>query len=128
MAKAKLTSAERLADHFISYLFDQYQGTKHVRRVASWIGFLLKGIENLPSPDLRKNRLRQVMFDYRNHTFKVRYNHALGSRGGIEFVEVLPGKGQPEGSVALHVANLTEAETAYKNLKRQLDTFIKTHP
>lgn len=28
-------SAERLSDHFVSYLFDQYQGARHVRRVAS---------------------------------------------------------------------------------------------
>ncbi len=48
MASRTQASAERLADHFVSYLFDEFQGSRHVRRVATWIGFLLKAVENLP--------------------------------------------------------------------------------
>ena len=35
-------AVERLADYFVNYLFDEFQGTRHVRRVATWIGFLRK--------------------------------------------------------------------------------------
>jgi hypothetical protein len=118
------TSVELLADHFVHYLFDTYHGTRHVRRVATWIGFLLKGVENLPGSRLQRSRERQVRFDYANRRFKARYNHAAGKRGGIEIVEVLPGRGQPEGEVAVQITNLNEAEAAYHNLRSRLDAFI----
>ena len=34
-------SVERVADHFVNYLFDTYRGSRHVRHVASWVGFLV---------------------------------------------------------------------------------------
>ena len=63
-------SSERLADYFVSYLFDQYKGSRHVRRVASWIGFIIKAVENIAGSTLRQNRQRQIMFDYRERQFK----------------------------------------------------------
>ncbi len=69
------TSSERLADHFVSYLFDQYRGSRHVRRVASWIGFLIRAIENIAGSTFRQNRQRQIMFEYKERQFKVKYNH-----------------------------------------------------
>lgn len=128
MASRTQASTERLADHFVSYLFDQYRGTRHVRRVATWIGFLLKAVENLPGAELRQMRTRQVAFDYKGRRFKVRYNHQAARRGGIEFVEVLPGRGQPEGDVAVQVTSLDEAESAYRDLRKRLDTYLKAHP
>ncbi len=128
MASRTQTSAERLADHFVSYLFDEFQGSRHVRRVATWIGFLLKAVENLPGAELRQSRLRQVAFDYKGRRFKARYNHQAGRRGGIEFVEVLPGRGQPEGDVAVQVTSLDEAESVYRDLRKRLDTYLKAHP
>jgi hypothetical protein len=118
-------SAERLADHFVSYLFDQYQGSRHVRRVASWIGFIIKAIEKIAGPRLRQNRQRQIMFDYKDRQFKAKYNHRAGSRGGIEIIEVLPGRGAPEGKTVIQVTNLAEAEDCYRTLKGRLDAFIK---
>ena len=38
MPKQISQETERLANGFVSYLFDEYQGTKHVHRVATWIG------------------------------------------------------------------------------------------
>ena len=116
--------AELLADYFVTYLFDKYKGTKHVRRVATWIGFLLKAVEKLPGVSFTRQRSRQVMFEYRGRRFKVRYNHKVGARGGIQFVEVLPGAGAPEGSVALDIGSLAEAETAYLGLQKALDKFV----
>src|SRR5262249_39402797 len=37
MAEATAASVERLANYFVNYLFDRYQGSRHVRRVATWI-------------------------------------------------------------------------------------------
>jgi hypothetical protein len=118
-------TAERLADHFVSYLFDQYKGSRHVRRVASWIGFMIKAVEKIAGSTLRLNRQRQIMFDYNERQFKAKYNHKAGPRGGIEIIEVLPGRGAPEGKMVLQVTNLTVAEDCYLTLKRRLDTFIK---
>jgi hypothetical protein len=120
-----MTSSEQLADYFVSYLFTKYQGTRHVRRIASWIGFIIKGVEKLPGSSLGRSRSRQIVFEYRDRTFKVRYNHGTGSRGGIQIVEVLPGRGAPEGQVASSITNLAEAEDVYHSLRRILDAFIK---
>jgi hypothetical protein len=128
MANSTTISAERLADHFVNYLFDTYQGTRHVRRVATWIGFLLKAIENLPGAHLWQRRQRQVGFDYAGRSFKAKYNHKAGTRGGIEFVEVLPGRGQPEGDVAVQITSLDEAGSIYHDLESRLDAFISNHP
>lgn len=118
------TSPERLADHFVSYLFDEYHGSRHVRRVASWIGFIVKAAEKVSSDTLRQEQTRQIMFDYKGHQFKVKYKHEAGTRGGLGIVEVLPGRGAPEGGVVLEVTNLAEAEDCYLTLKSRLDSFI----
>lgn len=124
MVERKKGHAELLADYFVAYLFDKYRGTRHVRRVATWIGFLLKAIERLPRASFTRQRSRQLMFDYRGRRFKVRYNHKIGARGGIQFVEVLPGRGAPEGAVALNVGSLAQAENAYRKLRKTLDKFV----
>jgi hypothetical protein len=124
MASAEKKQSELLADYFVGYLFERYQGTRHVRRVATWIGFLLKAIEKLPGVQFERTRSRQLTFQYRRHRFKVRYNHKVGARGGIEFVEVLSGRGAPEGKVALTIGSLDEAESAYGDLRQKLDRFI----
>lgn len=54
---------------------------------------LLKAIENLPGAELKQSRQRQVRFAYAERNFKARYSHTAGARGGIEIVEVLPGRG-----------------------------------
>ena len=121
-------STERLADHLVAYLYEQYRGSRHVRRVATWLGFLLKGIEYLPGVEASQRRTRQIEFTYRSRTFKAKYDHKAGPRGGIAFVEVLPGRGQPEGGVVLQVASLDDAENAYRGLKGALDAFIAANP
>ena len=117
-------STERMADHFVNYLFDESKGSMHVRRVATWIGFVLKGIERVSGGTLSRNRIRQVTFEYRSRRFKARYNHQIGGRGGLEIVEVLPGRGAPEGQVAVSIANLDEAEAVYESLGQRLDQFV----
>lgn len=124
----KPVSSEILADQFISYVFTEYKGSRHVRRVASWIGFILKAAENVSDGTLRKEQRRQIMFEYKTYQFKVKYNHKIGggfSRGGVEIVEVLPRRGAPEGDAVLQVRNLSEAEDCYLTLKSRLDSLVK---
>lgn len=116
---------EPLADHFVAYLFDRYKGTRHVRRVASWVGFILKAVEKAADGPIRQNRERQIVFRYSGRKFKARYNHRAGMRGGIDIVEVVPGQGAPDGEIVLRITNLTEAENAYLNLDRALHGFVR---
>jgi hypothetical protein len=124
MTLATTGSTERVADHFVNYLFDHYQGSRHVRRVSTWIGFILKAIDKVAGNSLQMSRTRQIIFDYQNHRFKARFSHQVGARGGIQIVEVLAGRGAPEGGTALTIRSLSEAEDAYNSLEAQLDEFI----
>jgi hypothetical protein len=124
MKRTAEQSTESLANHLVNYLFDEYQGSLHVRRVATWIGFVLKGIERIAGGTLARNRTRQISFEYRNRRFKARYSHQVGGRGGLEIVEVLPGRGAPEGEVVVRIANLDEAEAIYDALGQRLDEFV----
>ena len=119
-------SVERMAEYFVTYLFDTYQGTRHVRRVATWIGFLLKSIERASGGTLQRSHTRQLVFGYRDSWYKVRYNHKAGPRGGIEIVETLSEPGSPDGDVVVTVTNLDEAEDCYSTLEERIDAFSAT--
>ena len=127
---ATQVTPEMLANYFVSYLFTRYHGTLHVRRIASWIGFIVKGIERVVGANLQRSRSRQIRFDYHGRQFKVRYAHRIGPgrRGGVQIVEVLPGRGAPEGHVVVEITNLADAERAYQHLGRELNAFLAAHP
>ena len=122
MAKLIGASSERLADHFVNYLFDEYQGSKHVRRVASWVGLIVLGIERTAGTDWKIPRNRQLLFDHNGRSLKAKYNHKAGSRGGVDIVEVLPGRGSPEGQTILSITNLQGAERFYKHAEILLNS------
>lgn len=108
-------SADRVAEHFVNYLFDDYPGdARHVRRVASWLGLLAMGIEKLKT-SWRPSNARQLVFDIGDRRFKARYNHGIKPRGGIEFVEIEKTRGAPEIEVVLQIASLAEAAEFYDN-------------
>jgi hypothetical protein len=112
---------DRLADHFVNYLFDTYKGSRHVRRVASWVGLIVKGIDKLNvNPYIPRDR--QLRFDYNGRTFKAKFNHHAGAsrRGGIDIIEILPGRGSPEGKVARSITNLDEAAAFYDSPSKGL--------
>jgi len=115
-----ITNVERLADHFVAYLFDDYKGTRHVRRVATWIGFVLKLIERASGSSMNLSRKRQIVFRFQGRDFKARYNHKVGSRGGIEIVEYFRQQGSPDGKVVLQISTLAQAEDVYRNLEKYL--------
>jgi hypothetical protein len=117
MGKLTGASAERLANYFVDYLYDNYRGSRHVRRVASWTGLLVLGIEHLGAK-ARIPRTRQLVFAYKDRSFKLKYNHKAGPRGGIDVVEVLQGRGMPEGSTMRSIRSLSEAERFYLDCER----------
>jgi hypothetical protein len=125
-----MTTPEMLADYFVRYLFEEYPGTRHVRRIASWIGFIIKGIERVVGANFARRRSRQIGFDYHGRHFKVRYAHRIGSsgRGGVQIVEVLAGRGEPEGHVVVDIASLADAERVYRDLRQELNAFLAAHP
>ena len=129
MPSSNQVSSEFLANSFVNYLFAEYPGDRHVRRIASWIGFIVKALERVPGLVFRQRRSRQIGFEYKGREFKVRYSHRIRPprgiyRGGVEILEVLPGRGAPEGGTAVTIATLADAEEVYRSLRSRLDRFL----
>jgi hypothetical protein len=106
-------SAERLATAFVDYLYDEYQGSRHIRRVAAWLGLLVLGVEKIKSGEWHIPRVRQLAFDVGDRRYKMRYDHHAGPRGGIEIVEIGKTQGAPEIAVAKIISSLADAEAFY---------------
>jgi hypothetical protein len=123
-------SPEALAEYFVRYLFEEYQGTRHVRRIASCVGFVIKAIERVVGPHFERRRSRQIGFEYHGRHFKVRYVHRSRAcpRGGVQIVEVLPGRGTPEGNIVVEIGSLADAERVYQTLGQELNAFLAAHP
>ena len=120
----KQVGSERLADYFVNYLFDNYRGARHVRRVASWVGLIVLAIDRIGEErDLR--RTRQLGFTFQGRTFKIRYNHSIGGRGGIQIVEVLSGQGSPDGDIVISITSLSEAEQFYNNAEEMIRQLLR---
>jgi hypothetical protein len=108
-------SAERMAEHFTNYLFQDYAGNvRHVQRVSSWLGLLALGIEAIKA-DWKPSSSRQLIFELGNKRYKVRYNHKIKPKGGIEFVEVEKSRGSPDIHIVRTVSSLTDAADFYRN-------------
>lgn len=104
-----------MAEHFLNYLFEEYSGgARHVRRVASWLGLLALGIEKA-KVSWKPTNTRQLTFEVAGVRYKGRYNHAIGSAGGIEFVEIGKTQGSPDVRVARQILSLPDAEAFYLN-------------
>ncbi len=114
--KGEEFSADRMAEEYLAYLFSEKAGNRHVRRVASWLGLLILGVEKI-ADRWWVSHTRQLCFEASGKRYKVRFNHQLGSRGGIEFVEVQPSQGQPEIAVVKAIGDLGEAAAFYRHPK-----------
>jgi hypothetical protein len=123
-------SPEKLAEYFVRYLFEQYHGTAHVRRIASWVGFIIKGLERVVGLNFQLRRSRQIGFEYHGRQFKVKYVHRTKGcpRGGVQIVEVLPGRGAPEGNIVVEIGSLADAERVYHKLGQELNAFLAANP
>ena len=125
----KQVGAEWLADYFVNYLFENYHGTRHVRRVASWVGLIVLAVDRI-GEERRIGYKRQLKFTFRGRTFKVKYNHQIegSSRGGIQIIEVLSGRGSPEGGTVTSITSLSEAERFYKDAGEIIRQFVRQKP
>jgi hypothetical protein len=108
-------SADRMADEFVNYLFDQYQGSRHVRRVSAWLGLVILGIESIKETWWIP-RSRQLFFETNGHRYKARYSHDPRPRGGIEIIEVADTRGSPEiGQPVVTIRSLDDAKRFFAN-------------
>ena len=115
MAKGATFSAERMCDYFTQLLSSQYNQRRHVLRVASWVGFIVSGIQRATGVQWKIPREKQLAFEYAGRTFKARYSHKVKPRGGIEVVEVEHTRGLPDKKVVVSIGSLAEAESFYNN-------------
>jgi hypothetical protein len=125
--KNNIKSPEWIAGYLVSYLYKKYHGTLHVRRVASWIGFIILAVDRASDSGIRLRHARQIEFDYKKRKFRVGYNHAAGSRGGIDIKEVLHTQGGKLGEHVLEITTLLEAEKAYLSLESHLKKFCRSN-
>lgn len=125
MAQLSGASDEQLANHFVNYLFDQYHGSRHVRRIASGVGLIVLGIERAAGETWRVPRTRQLRFEFAGRQFKAKYNHRAGPRGGVDIVEEFPGRGAPEGQTVVSITNLQDAERFYAEAPSLLEEFVR---
>ncbi len=122
-------SADFIAGVYVNYLFQKYPHNRHVRRVASWVGFVVMAVKRTKGiTHLDKARSRQLAFEYENRKFKVKYGHDVGERGGIEVVEILPQQGSPKGKQVMKIEDLKGAERAYLTLGKELNKFVAKNP
>lgn len=112
MKKGEAFSADRMAEEYLAYLFNNRADDRHVRRVASWLGLLVLGIEKIKDR-WWVSHTRQLCFEMKGRRFKVKFDHVPRPAGGIHFVEVEPKRGQQEIRELAVITNLDEAATFY---------------
>ena len=122
MPKLTGAAAERIADHFVHYLFEHYSRRMHVRRVASWVGLIVLAIERINGGTWHLRYTRQLQFEHGGKQFKVKFTHGPKRSGGlprgrIDIVELVPGR---EGRIAFAITNLREAQEFYEQGARLL--------
>ena len=107
-------SAERMAEEFMRVLCEKdddglrYQ--PHVRKVGPWLGFIIRGIDNIRS-DWWIPRSRQLHFESSGRRFKAKFNHSDG--GGIDIVEIATSPGSEEMGLVYRARCLADAERFY---------------
>jgi hypothetical protein len=109
-------SADRMAELFLAYLFKNRANDRHVRRVASWLGLLILGVEKIKDKWWLSHS-RQLCFEVGSKRYKARFDHKIGQRGGIEFVEIAKTQGQPDIRVARQVSDLASAAAFFRRPK-----------
>ena len=107
-------SAERMAEISLAKLFRNRVDSPHLRRIASWLGLLVLGVEKI------KDRWwvstsKQLCFEFDGRRFKARYNPRLKPHGGIEIVEVESKPGQPDIGIAKAISNLKDAAKFFRS-------------
>ena len=113
MRKGQAFSADRMAEVFLAYLFKHRAHDRHVRRVASWLGLLILGIEKIKD-QWWVSHTRQLCFEIDGRRFKAKFDHKPRPAGGIHFIEVEATRGQREIGTVKMITNLDEAAKFFK--------------
>ncbi len=117
IAMPRRVSLDRKVEGIIGYLLTAYADAHHVRRVASWTGFIALGIERLIGSNWWPSWSRHsVRFHYKRRRFQVKFRHDVGRRGSV-VIEENPRPGGRVGSdefIAV-ITNVREAEMFYLN-------------
>ncbi len=103
-------TAEMVANHFVGMICQQFPSNQHVRRVASWLGFIAEAID-LNSTDFWYQYKRQLCFESGGQRYKLRYAHPhiLPPRGGFHVVRL-------DNEVIVHsIGSLDEARDFFDN-------------
>jgi hypothetical protein len=111
-----MTKMERLARLIDEQVFTRYNRARHIREKLRWAEWLMAAVEELPGVEFHLQNKRVMIFTCRFRKFKLRFRHQIGGklcRGGIEVVEVLQRKGNPDGRVLLRIASRDDAKAAY---------------
>jgi hypothetical protein len=107
-------SAERMAEISLAKLFHNRADSPHLRRIASWLGLLILGVEKIKDR-WWVSHSKQLCFEFNGRRFKARYNPRLEPHGGIEIVEVEPKSGKPDMSVAKAISTLKDAAKFFRS-------------
>ena len=107
-------SAEHMAEISLARLFRVKADSQHLRRVASWVGLLILGVEKIKDR-WWLSRSKQLCFEFDGRQFRARYNRNLKPHGGIEIVEVEPKTGLSDIGVAKAISNLKEAAKFFRS-------------
>ena len=115
IAAPRFFSPERKIEGVVTHLLENYRDVLHVRRVVSWLGLVVLGIEKVAGPHWWPSSARRsIYFRHQGRTYKVKFDHKGGRGGGLVFVE-LSGRGtrSPERATVLAIKSLEEAESFY---------------
>jgi len=112
--KGETFSADRMAEVYLAYLFNNKANNRHIRRVASWLGLLILGIAKIKDK-WWVSHTRQLCFEVNGRRFKAKFKHTPRPGGGIHFIEIARTHGQPEISTVKVITNLKEAAKFFKS-------------
>ena len=107
-------SADRMAEEYLAYLVKNRAEDRHVRRVASWLGLLILGIEKVKTR-WWVSHTRQLCFESGSRRFKAKFDHQPRPGGGIHFVEVEAKPGQRAIRTVRVIKNLADAAKFYRS-------------
>jgi hypothetical protein len=105
-------SLEMLSNHFLGVLSGK---SRHVQRVASWLGLVLVGLKNMRATDVRTYYKQRLRFCYRGKEYVLHYRHDLGGRGGLALYD------KATSRVVFEMCSMEDAERFYTSASSVID-------
>jgi hypothetical protein len=104
----KTLTPEQVCDKFVGYICENKATARHVRRIASWLGLVIYGIDQI-ADDWNFHYTRLFQFTSAGVTYTVRYIHKSPTlpRGGLQIEEA------SSYHVVLELRSLADAKAFY---------------